>query len=174
VGLDPGEEADEARPEMDRSREIAQEMLETLASGISSHWMGGYGNLASVPGIIGTAVMGVSAVEMVTSTVVRMSFLYTWRGPGLWMMAAFWGMAFQIITMPSRWALEWGQVQGEAVSQAIEARVGGANLPLDGGGTASNNQSRIIRGKNTGPARLLLQCSGGVCRGGYFLLPYRE
>ncbi len=137
--LDPGEEADEARPEMDQDREIAQETLEALAAGISSHWMGGYENLGSVSGIIGTAVMGVSAVEMVTRTVVRMSVLYTWRGPGLWMMAAFWGTAFQIITMPSRWALEWGQAQGEAVSQAIEARVGGANLPIDGGGTASKN-----------------------------------
>ncbi len=137
--LDPGEEADEARPEMVRKRETAQETLETLAASISSHWMGGYKNLGSVPGIIGTAVMGVSAVEMVTSTIIGMSVLYTWRGPGLWMMAAIWGTAFQIITMPSRWALEWGQAQGAAVSQAIEARVGGANLPRDGGGTASKN-----------------------------------
>ncbi len=35
--------------------------------------------------------------------------------------------------------LEWGEAQGKAVSQAVEARVGGANLPIDGGGTASNN-----------------------------------
>ncbi len=72
--LDPGEEADEARPEMDRDRDIAQGALETLAAGISSQWMGGYENLGSMPGIIGTAVMGVSALEMVASTVVRMSF----------------------------------------------------------------------------------------------------
>jgi hypothetical protein len=26
----------------------------------------------------------------------------------------------------------------------------------------------------TGPVRLLLQCNGGVCPGGYFLLPNRE
>jgi UDP-N-acetylenolpyruvoylglucosamine reductase len=102
VKLDPGEEADEARPEMDRDREIAQETLETLTAGISSHWMGGLENLESVPGIIGTSVMGVSTVEMVTSTVARMSVLYAWKGPGLWMMAEFWGTAFQIITMPSR------------------------------------------------------------------------
>ncbi len=137
--LDSGGEADEARPETDRDREVAQETLEALAAGISSHWMGGYENLGPVPGIIGTAVMGVRVIEMVTSTVVRMLVLYTRRGPGLWMMAAFWGTAFQIIIMPSRWALEWGQAQGKAVSQAIEARVGGANLPVDGGGTASSN-----------------------------------
>jgi hypothetical protein len=137
VELDPGEGADGARPERNQGGDIAQETLEALAAGISSHWMGGYESLESLPGVIGTAVMGVSAVEMVTSMVVRMSVLYTWRGPGLWMMAAFWGTAFQIITMPSRWALEWGQAQGEAVSQAIEARVGEANLPIDGGGTAS-------------------------------------
>jgi hypothetical protein len=139
VEVDPGEGADEAQPEESPGGKIAQETLEALATGISNHWMGGYESLGSVPGLIGTAVMGVSAVEMVTSTVVRMSVLYTWKGPGLWMMTAFWGTAFQIITMPSRWALEWGQAQGEAVSQAIEARVGGANLPIDGGGTSSKD-----------------------------------
>jgi hypothetical protein len=54
VELDSGGEADEARPETDREREVAQETLEALAAGISSHWMGGYENLGSVPGIIGT------------------------------------------------------------------------------------------------------------------------
>ncbi len=139
VGLDPEGEAGEAQPETDRGREAAQETLEALAASISGHWMGGYENLGSVPGIIGTAVMSVSIMEMVTSTIVRMAVLYTKRGPGLWMMAAFWGTAFQIIVMPSRWALEWGQAQGKTASQAIEARVGGANLPADGGGTASIN-----------------------------------
>jgi hypothetical protein len=139
VEPDPGERTDEARPEGSQVGDVAQETLEALATGISSHWMGGYESLESLPGVIGTAVMGVSAVEMVASTVVRMSVLYTWRGPGLWMMAAVWGTAFQIITMPSRWALEWGQAQGEAVSQAIEARVGVANLPIDGGGTSSKD-----------------------------------
>ncbi len=139
VELDPGERAEGARPERNQGGDIAQETLEALAADISSNWMGGYESLESLPGVVGTAVMGVSAVEMVTSTVVRMSVLYTWRGPGLWMMAAFWSTAFQIITMPSRWALEWGQAQGEAVSQAIVARVGGANLPIDGGGTSSKD-----------------------------------
>jgi hypothetical protein len=121
--LDPGEGTDKTRPAGSQDEDIDQETLETLAVGVSRHWLGGYTSLESLPGVIGTAVMGVSAVEMVTSTVVRMSVLYAWRGPGLWMMAAFWGTAFQIITMPSRWALEWGQAQGEAVSQAMEARV---------------------------------------------------
>ncbi len=137
--LDPGEGTDEAGPEGSQGADVAQGTLEALAAGISRHWLGGYASLESLPGVIGTAVMGVSAVEMVTSTVVRMSVLYTWRGPGLWMMTAVWGTAFQIITMPSRWALEWGQAQGEAVSQAMEARVGGANLPIEGGGTSSKD-----------------------------------
>jgi hypothetical protein len=84
-------------------------------------------------------MMGVSAAEMVVSTAVRMSILYAWRGPGPWMAAALWGTAFQMITMPGRWALEWGPDQGEIISQAMEARVGGANLPIDGGGTSSDN-----------------------------------
>jgi hypothetical protein len=139
VEPDPVGGAGEAQPETDRGREATQEMLEALAAGISGHWMGDYGDLGSVPGIIGTAVLSVSVMEMVTSTIVRMAVLYTQKGPGLWMMAAFWGTAFQIIIMPSRWALEWGQAQGKTVSQALEPRVGGANLPADGGGTASIN-----------------------------------
>jgi hypothetical protein len=114
VELDPGERTDETRLEGSRGRDVAQETMEALAADISRHWLGGYASLELLPGVICTAVMGVSTVEMVASTVVRMSVLYTWRGPGLWMMAAVWGTAFQIITMPSRWALEWGQAQGEA------------------------------------------------------------
>jgi hypothetical protein len=37
--------------------------------------------------------------------------------------------------------------------------------------------SQLVKKKQQeehGPARLLLQCSGRVCRGGYFLLPYNE
>jgi hypothetical protein len=96
VELDPVGGAGEAQPETDRGREATQETLEALAAGISGHWMGGYGDLGSVPGIIGTAVMSVSVMEMVTSTTVRMAVLYTQKGPGLWMMAALWGTAFQI------------------------------------------------------------------------------
>ncbi len=137
--LDPGEEASKARPEEDQGGTLTQEALETLAANISRHWLGGYAGLESLPGIIGTAMMGVSAAELVISTAVRMSVLYAWKGPGLWMIAAVWGTAFQMITMPGRWALEWGRVQGEAISQTLEAKIGGANLPIDGGGTGSRN-----------------------------------
>jgi hypothetical protein len=137
--LDPGEKASETRPEEDRGRDLTQEALERLAADISRHWLGGYTGLESLPGIVGTAMIGVSAAEMVISTAVRMSVLYAWKGPGLWMIAAVWGTAFQMITMPGRWALEWGRDQGEVISQAMEARVGGANLPIDGGGTGSRN-----------------------------------
>jgi len=53
-----------------------------------------YAGLESLPGIIGTAMLGVSTVEMVLSTAVRMSVLYAWKGPGPWMAAAVWGTAF--------------------------------------------------------------------------------
>ncbi len=123
--LDPGEEANETRPEEDQGRDLTQEALETLATDISRHWLGGCAGLEPLPRIIGTAMMGVSTAELVISTAVRMSVL--------------WGTAFQMITMPGRWALEWGRVQGEAISQTMEARIGGANLPIDGGGTSSKN-----------------------------------
>jgi hypothetical protein len=120
-------------------KELTHEALERLATDISRHWLGRYAGIESLPGIVGTAIMGVSAVEMVLSTAVRMSVLYAWKGPGPWMAAAVWGTAFQMITMPGRWTLEWGRSQGEVISRAMEARVGGANLPIDRGGTRSNN-----------------------------------
>ena len=136
---DPGEEANETQQREDGDKDPTPEVLERLAANISRHWLGSYAGLESLPGIVGTAMMGVSAAEMVISTAVRMSVLYAWKGPGPWMAAAVWGTAFQMITMPGRWALEWGRNQGEVISQAMEARVGGANLPIDGGGTGSNN-----------------------------------
>jgi hypothetical protein len=118
------------------------EALERLSMGISKWWLGDYEGLEVVPGIIGTAMLGVSAVEMMLSTVVRMSVLYAWKGPGPWMAAALWNTAFQVIVMPCRWALEWGQDQGEAIAQAMEDKVGGANLPIDGGGTSTTDSER--------------------------------
>jgi hypothetical protein len=56
----------------------------------------------------------------------------------------------------------------------ILSRVVGANLPADGGGRETNSLVKNYSGKNTGPVRLLLQCRGGVCRGGCFLLHSRE
>ena len=55
------------------------------------------------------------------------------------MVAALWGTVFQVIIVPTHWALEWGEVQGKAVSEHILARVGEANLPADGGGAAVYN-----------------------------------
>ncbi len=139
VESDLEEGADEVQSGAGRGRKATQETLDALVTGIGYHWIGRYGSLGSVPAVVGTAVMGVSIMEMVTSTIVRMMVLNAQKGPGLWMMVAFWGTTFQIVIMPTRWALEWGEAQGKAVSQAIETRVGGANLPADGGGTASIN-----------------------------------
>jgi hypothetical protein len=138
---DPGEGASETQPAEEGDRDPTCEALEGLDADISRHWLGNYAGLESLPGIVGPAMMGVSAAEMMMSTAVRMAVLYTWRGPGPWMAAAVWSTAFQMITMPGRWALDWGQSQGEMMSRAMEAKVGGANLPIDGGGTGSNNRN---------------------------------
>ncbi len=108
---------------------------------ISRRWLGGYVGLETLPGIVGTAMLGVSVAEMMLGTVVRMSVLYAWKGPGPCMAAALWSTIFQVIIMPGRWALEWGRNQGEMIAQAMEVKVGGANLPIDGGGTDSNNRN---------------------------------
>ncbi len=123
-------------------RNLSREALEKLSMDVSKQWLGDYEGLEVIPGIIGTAMLGVSAVEMTLSTIVRMSALYAWKGPGPWMAAALWSTAFQVVVMPYRWALEWGQNQGEAIAQTMEDKVGGANLPLDGGGTSTTDNER--------------------------------
>jgi hypothetical protein len=137
AGPDLRKEADDDPQKEGEHEELTRERMERLATNISRDWLGSYESLESLPGIIGTAMLGVSAMEMVVSTIVRASVLYAWKGPGPWMAAAVWGTAFQMIIMPGRWALEWGQSQGEVMAQAMEAKVGGANLPIDGGGTGS-------------------------------------
>ena len=123
-------------------RNLSREALEKLSMDVSKQWLGDYEGLEVIPGIIGTVMLGVSAVEMVLSAVVRMSVLYAWRGPGPWMAAALWSTAFQVAIMPGRWALEWGHIQGEAIARTMENKVGGANLPLDGGGTSTTDKER--------------------------------
>jgi hypothetical protein len=76
-------------------------VLEELATDISRCWLGVCASLEAIPGIIGTAMLGISTAEMVLSTAVRMSVLYAWKGPGPWMAAAVWGTAFQVIIMPA-------------------------------------------------------------------------
>jgi hypothetical protein len=144
ASLDPGpeEDMDDQQLKTEGRQNFSCVVLERLSMDVSERWLGGYESLGVVPGILGTAMLGVSAVEMVLSTVVRMSVLYAWKGPGPWMAAALWSTAFQVAIMPCSWALEWGQNQGEAIAQAMEDRVGGANLPLDGGGTSTTDNER--------------------------------
>ncbi len=125
-----------------RHRNLSCEALERLSTYISQQWLGDYEGLEAIPGIVGTAMLGVSVIEMTLSTIVRMSALYAWKGPGPWMAAALWSTAFQVVVMPYRWALEWGQDQGEAIARTMESKVGGANLPLDGGGTSTTDGER--------------------------------
>ncbi len=123
-------------------RNLSREALEKLSMDVSKQWLGDYEGLEVIPGIVGTAMLGVSVIEMTLSTIVRMTALYAWKGPGPWMAAALWSTAFQVVVMPYRWALEWGQSQGEAIAQTMEHKVGGANLPLDGGGTSTTDNER--------------------------------
>jgi hypothetical protein len=142
MDLEPGEDMGDRQLRSEERQDFSRETLERLSADVSRRWLGGYEGLEIVPGIGGTVMLGVSAAEMVLSTVVRMSVLYAWKGPGPWMAAALWSTAFQVVVMPCRWALEWGQDQGEAIAQAMEDKVGGANLPLDGGGTSTTNNER--------------------------------
>jgi len=142
IDPEPEEDVDDRQLKGEGRQNSSREILEKLSADISRRWLGGYEGLEIVPGIVGTVMLGVSAAEMVLSTVVRMSVLYAWKGPGPWMAAALWSTAFQVVVMPCRWALEWGQDQGEAIAQAMEDKVGGANLPLDGGGTSTIDSER--------------------------------
>ena len=129
-------------PEDGGHHSLSREALERLSLDIGKWWLGGYEGLEVVPGVVGTAMLGVSIIEMTLSTIVRMSALYAWKGPGPWMAAALWSTAFQVVIMPYRWALEWGQNQGDAIARTMENKVGGANLPLDGGGTSTTDKER--------------------------------
>jgi hypothetical protein len=144
VNIDPEPEEDVENRQLEggRHQNLSCETLERISMYISKRWLGDCEGLEAIPGIVGTAMLGVSVIEMTLSTIVRMSALYAWKGPGPWMAAALWGTALQVIVMPYRWALEWGQNQGEAIAQTMEDKVGGANLPLDGGGTSTTDEER--------------------------------
>ncbi len=144
VGVDPEpeEDVDDRQLRGEGRQNFSRETWEKLSADISKRWLGGCEGLEVIPGIISTAMLGISAAEMMLSTVVRMSVLYAWKGPGPWMAAALWSTAFQVVIMPCRWALEWGQNQGEVIAQAMEDKVGGASLPLDGGGTSTIDSGR--------------------------------
>ncbi len=142
--MDPESEEDVENRQLEggRHQNLSCEALKRLSMDISKRWLGDYEGLEVIPGIVGTAMLGVSIVEMTLSTIVRMSALYACKGPGPWMAAALWSTAFQVVVMPYRWALEWGQNQGEAIIRTMENKVGGANLPLDGGGTSTTDEER--------------------------------
>jgi hypothetical protein len=137
---DPEEDMGDYRQRDEGRGTPSREVVERLSADISKRWLAGYEGLETLPGIIGTAVLGVSAAEMMLGAAVRISILYAWKGPGPWMAAALWSTAFQVFIMPGRWALEWGRDQGEVIAQALEDKVGGANFPIDGGGTGATNR----------------------------------
>ncbi len=85
---------DDRQPKGEGRQNFSCITLERLSMDVSKRWLGGYEGLEVVPGVIGTAMLGVSAAEMMLSTVMRMSVLYAWKGPGPWMAAALWSTAF--------------------------------------------------------------------------------
>jgi hypothetical protein len=76
---------------------------------------------------------------MLAGKVVRAAVLYAQKGLGLWMLAAVWGTVFQVFTVPTQWALECGELQGRAISRHVLPRVGGVDLPADGGASTAFN-----------------------------------
>jgi hypothetical protein len=82
AGSGPEEGAGEDQSGADEGRKVPQETLDALARGISDHCVEGCGNLGSVPAVVGTAMMGVSVMEMVTSTIARMTVLYARKHQG--------------------------------------------------------------------------------------------
>jgi hypothetical protein len=119
--------------------EVSQEISGALIKMISEHWTKGYEILGPATTTAGVVMVSISTVEMLAGTAARAAVLYMQKGPGPRMLAALWGTAFQMFTMPTQWALEWGEAQGRAISQQILSRVVGANLPADGGGPAADN-----------------------------------
>ena len=175
---DPEEEMGDHQQRDGEHNKPAHEVLEELAADISRRWLGGYVGLETLPGIVGTAMLGISATEMILSTAVRMSVLYAWKGPGPWMAAAIWGTAFQVVIMPGRWAMEWGAKSGGSDSPGHGSQDWSwRSKPSHRRGRDRPRRQKLVKIKQReehGTARLLLQCSGGVCCEGYFLLPFNE
>jgi hypothetical protein len=142
--------------------EMPSRILDELVRMISSRWTRGYEVLGPATTTAGLIMAGISVAEMLASTMARAIILYAQRGPSSWMLAAAWGTAFQVVSLPVHWALECGERHRRIVAHHMDSRVGGVDLPTAGGGPADS-------GRNAGPVRRLLQCSGGVCRGSCFL-----
>ncbi len=110
----------------------------------------------------------VGMARMLVDILVRAIIIARVRGWGFWMFGALWDTAFQVAVSLFRWAVEKGkegagQIRNHAQEEGpgnvevladwaaswrrrvygmappIQAKVGGANLPIDGGGTGSNN-----------------------------------
>ncbi len=81
MDLELEEDVDDRQLKGEGRQNSSREALERFSVEISRRWLGGYEGLEIVPGIVGTVMLGVSAAEMVLSTVVRMSVLYAWKGP---------------------------------------------------------------------------------------------
>ncbi|MFN9904536.1 MAG: hypothetical protein ACK56F_00235, partial [bacterium] len=65
ISADPDSEGDVENYQQggEGRNEPAQETLEELSADISRRWLGGYEGLETLPGIVGTAMLGVSAAR---------------------------------------------------------------------------------------------------------------
>jgi hypothetical protein len=122
-----------------RGDEMPQEVLSQLVRVVSNHWMRVYQILGPAATTAGVVILGVSVVEMLASTAARAVILYSQMGPALWILAAAWGTTFQVVSLPTGWALEYGEQHGRTIVRHMESRVGGVDLPAAGGGPAAFN-----------------------------------
>ncbi len=65
IDLEPEEDVNDQQLKGEGRQNSSRAILEKLSTDISRRWLGGYEGLEVVPGIVGTAVLGVSAAEMV-------------------------------------------------------------------------------------------------------------
>jgi uncharacterized membrane protein len=61
-------------------------------------------------------------VKVVISVIVRVCTIYKVRGMGLWLLGAFWGLPFQLIISPVRWANEAATELAERVAVDMESQ----------------------------------------------------
>ncbi len=73
--LDPEEDMDNYQQKGEGRSIPSREVLERLLADISRRWLGGYEGLETLPGIVGTAMLGVSAAEMMLGTIVSVRSL---------------------------------------------------------------------------------------------------
>jgi hypothetical protein len=114
-------------------------VLEGIARTVGIHWTLGYQILGPATTTAGLVVISIRVAEMLAIVI------YHRKGFGPWILAAAWGTAFQVVSLPVHWALECGEQQAMAIASRMELERW--SFPQPGKALCLSTKSRASRGK---------------------------